>query len=675
MFLNILNQCWRECFGLPNFGDVKEEDFLPALKEAISEATRNLGIISREKALPDFANTIEALETFDELLSRLSALYFNLVSSNSNKKLEEIQVEFVTEVSGFYAKVLTNNEVFSRIDKLYTLIESKKLALTDEQKRVLYLYRSDFIRSGVQLSNSDQLKLRKIMTRLAELGTQFSQNILVEEKNWELELSDEDLDGLSPDLISILIQSGLDRGSSLPTLTLSRSHLVPFLENSSRRDLRKYALLAWVSRGANKNSTNNYELVQEIVSLRKERARLLGFDSFSAFKLETEMAKNPENVRLFLKEVWKHAKSKALNELEDIKQLMIVEKVFGSVKPWDWRYYQAKVQKKLFNYNPEDLRQFFELNSIVDAAFFVAKQLFNLEFKSVNFSGYHADVKTWEVTRKGKHVGVFLGDYFARDGKRSGAWCSSFRSQSRVNKIVSPIVLNVCNFAKPAKNADALLSFDDAKTLFHEFGHALHNLLSNVTYNRISGTSVARDFVELPSQLYEHWLLTPEVLKKFAKSKEDGQSMSGELTQKLVDSINFGSGFKTIEYLASAIVDLEIHSSGPYSDFENVQTKILEELDMPEGIIMRHAISNFSHIFSGDGYSSGYYSYLWSEVMDSDAFEAFRERNDFFDKELSKSLESFIYSSGGSVEPDKLYQSFRGRDPSIEPLLRGRGLI
>ena len=673
--MNILNQPWKELFDLPDFGKVKEEDFLPALTEAISLASQNLEKIASITASPNFYNTIEPLEIFDEMLSRLSALFFNLTSSNSNDKLEQIQVEFVTRISTFYSKVLMNKKIFSRLEMLHDFAVAENLTLTIEQKRVLDLYRKDYIRAGVKLSENDQLKLRRITARLAELGAKFSQNILAEERFWELELSEKDLEGLSHDLILILRQSGSERGYSSPVLTLSRSHLVPFLESSSRRDLRKKVHTAWISRCGNNNENNNFEIIQEIILLRQDRAKLLGFENFSELKLENEMAENSKNVKRFLKNIWRYAHSKALEELEDVKKVMKDEQIDGPVMPWDWRYYQAKVKKQRFDFNSEDLKSFFELNSIIEAAFFVARKLFDLEFNTIQYSGYHPDVRTWQVTREGKHVGVFIGDYFARDGKRSGAWCSSLRSQSRTIKVVTPIVINVCNFAKPPPEEEALLSFDDATTLFHEFGHALHNLLSNVTYDRISGTSVARDFVELPSQLYEHWLLTPEVLRKFAVNKKNGERMPPRLTQKLLDSVAFGSGFATIEYLASAFIDIEIHSKNKTFKAETIQDTILKKLNMPEGLVMRHAVSNFAHIFSGDGYSSGYYSYLWSEVMDCDAFEAFREKNNYFDEGLARRLEKFIYGAGSSAEPKKLYKLFRGREPSIEPLLRGRGFL
>ena len=671
--LNNLNKPWREQFELPCFDSICTSDFLPALHEAIGLAKENIKIIVQDSAPPNFSNTVEALETSDLVLSRLTALFFNLVGTNSNSELEAIQVEFVKNLSTFYSEVSMNKEIYFRLNEIDKT--NSNLTLTSEQLRVLDLYQRDYIRSGVNLSGPNQLKLAKITIRLAELGTNFSQNILADEREWKLDLLENDLDGLPLDLVSTLKQSGLDRGCSSPILTLSRSHLVPFLENSSRRDLRKQVFLAWVSRGANKNENNNYKIIEEIISLRKKRANLLGFKNFSSFKLQNEMAKNPEKVTDFLHSVLKPAKRKAFKELDDLKKIMRTEGIRGPLRAWDWRYYQAKSQEKHLDFNPIELKPYFKIESMIEAAFYVAHKLFNLEFLPISYATYHLDVKCWEVIKNGKHVGVFLGDYFARSSKRSGAWCSSFRSQSKLHKKNYPIVINVCNFAKPAHKEEALLTVDDAMTLFHEFGHALHNLLSNVTYNRISGTSVARDFVELPSQLFEHWLLTPEVLNKFAISTKTGKSLPRKLSEKLSKSITFGTGFATVEYLASAIIDILIHTEEPNSNLEEFQNKTLSELEIPEGITMRHALSNFSHIFSGDGYSSGYYSYLWSEVMDADAFDAFKDKNNYFDDELARKLEKYIYGAGGSEDPEKLYELFRGRAPTIDSLLRGRGLV
>ena len=671
--MNILNKEWVTPFELPSFGSIREEDFLPALEEAIIFTKENIKRIQENTESPNFTNTIEALESSDIMLSRLTALFFNLASANSNSKLESIQGEFVIKLSKLDSEILMNKTIFKRLDNFYQLRSAYNL--NSEQIRVLELYRQKFLRSGVRLSKPKKERLTDIMSKLSELGTKFSQNILSEERDWEMVLTKKDLGGLPSDLISILKQSGIDRNQVMPTLTLSRSHLIPFLENSSRRDLREKAYKAWVSRGANKNKNNNFSIINEILGLRNERAILLGYKNFASFKLETEMASNEETVKSFLKSVWEPAKLKALHEYKELQDLIRQDDAGMRLLPWDRRYYQAKLQKQLFNFNSMELKPYFKLHAIIEAAFYVAKKLFNLDFFSLSFLAYHPDVKTWEVKRNGAHIGIFMGDYFARESKRSGAWCSSFRSQSKFPKIISPVTINVCNFAKPTKGSDALLTFDDATTLFHEFGHALHNLLSNVTYEMVSGTSVARDFVELPSQLYEHWLSTNDVLSKFAIHSETNEKISQTMLAKLVDYNNFGSGFETVEYLSSAIVDIEIHTLEPSMTPLESQNKILKLIGMPEGIDMRHALSNFSHIFSGDGYSSGYYSYLWSEVMDADAFEAFKEKKDFFDRELSKKLELYIYSAGGSKPPEKLYLLFRGREANIDALLKGRALL
>ena len=670
--MNNLNKPWKEQFELPSFAGISANDFLPALYEAISLARYNIEQIVLNSSPPNFSNTVDALEASDATLSRLTALFFNLVSANSNPELEAIQVEFVKNLSKFSSEVLMNKKIFFRLDELNK--KSGELSLTNEQKRVLKLYLRDYVRSGVSLSKFNQKKLEKISMRLVELGTNFSQNILAEEREWKLELSENDLSGLPLDFVSILKQSGLERGLSSPILTLSRSHLVPFLENSSRRDLRKIALLAWCSRGANENDNNNYKIIKEIISLRKKRAVLLGFNNFSTFKLQNEMAKNPKNVKDFLFGILEPAKKKAFQELNDLKKIMKDDGRGESLMAWDWRYYATRFQEENLNFSTSQLKPYFKIDSIIEAAFFVANKLFNLQFSPISYVAYHPDVKCWEVRRDKKHVGIFLGDYFARTNKRSGAWCSSFRSQSKLHEEKTPIVINVCNFAKTAPNEEALLTIDDATTLFHEFGHALHNLLSNVTYSRVSGTSVARDFVELPSQLFEHWLLTPEVLSRYAIDTKTGKSLPKELLDKILQSRTYGTGFTTVEYLASAIIDILIHTEEPTSDPAGFQSKILSKLRIPEGIVMRHALSNFAHIFSGDGYSSGYYSYLWSEVMDSDAFDAFKESDTIFDDELARKLETFIYGAGGSNEPENLYKLFRGRAPTIDSLLRGRGL-
>ena len=456
-----------------------------------------------------------------------------------------------------------------------------------------------------------------------------------------------------------------------PVVTLSRSLIVPFLQFSPRRDLREKAFLAWEARGANGGDTDNRAIAAETLALREERANLLGYGTFADFKLETEMAKTPEAVRGLLMDVWEPAKRQANADAEVLTQMMHEDGINGDLAPWDWHYYAEKRRAAEHDLDEAALKPYFQLDRMIDAAFACATRLFGLNFAPLDVPLYHPDCRAWEVTRNGNHVAVFIGDYFARGSKRSGAWCSAMRAQAKFPKVQSPVVINVCNFAK---SDPALLSYDDARTLFHEFGHALHQMLSNVTYESVSGTSVARDFVELPSQLYEHWLEVPEVLGEFATHAKTGAPMPQEMLEKVLGAATFDMGFQTVEYVASALVDLAFHDGPPPADPMAKQAEVLGALGMPEAIRMRHATPQFAHVFSGDGYSSGYYSYMWSEVMDADAFEAFEEAGGAFDPERAKALEEHILSTGGSRDAAELYVAFRGRLPGVEALLKGRGL-
>jgi peptidyl-dipeptidase Dcp len=463
----------------------------------------------------------------------------------------------------------------------------------------------------------------------------------------------------------------LEKDAGGPVITLSRSLIVPFLQFSPRRDLREKAFLAWQARGANDGETDNRAIAAETLALRHERANLLGYQNFAAFKLETEMAKTPDAVRQLLMDVWEPAKAQAEADGAVLTDMMHADGLNGDLAPWDWRYYAEKRRMAEHDLDEAALKPYFQLDRMIDAAFSCATRLFALEFTPLDVPLYHPDCRAWEVTRDGKHVAVFIGDYFARGSKRSGAWCSAMRAQAKFPVAQSPIVINVCNFAK---GSPALLSYDDARTLFHEFGHALHQMLSDVTYESVSGTSVARDFVELPSQLYEHWLEVPEVLGEFAVHANTGKPMPKEMLDRVLGAANFDMGFSTVEYVASALVDLEFHDGPPPSDPMAKQAQVLADLGMPAAITMRHATPQFAHVFSGDGYSSGYYSYMWSEVMDADAFEAFEEAGGAFDPERAKALEKHILSTGGSQDAAELYTAFRGRLPGVEALLKGRGL-
>jgi peptidyl-dipeptidase Dcp len=427
--------------------------------------------------------------------------------------------------------------------------------------------------------------------------------------------------------------------------------------------------------GENGGTTDNRAIAAEILKLRDERAKLLGYDDFASFKLEPEMAKTPAAVRDLLLRVWAPARAKAEVDAASLENMMHADGINGSLEPWDWRYYAEKRRKAEHDLDEAVLKPYLSLDAMVEAAFDCANRLFELEFHPVDLPLYHPDAKVWEVTRQGRHMALFIGDYLARSSKRSGAWCSTFRGQRKLGGDVRPIVVNVCNFAKPEAGSPALLSYDDARTLFHEFGHALHCMLSDVTYPFISGTSVARDFVELPSQLYEHWLEVPEVLEKHARHVETGEPMPTQLLNRLISAQNFDQGFATVEYVASALVDLAFHEGNVPSDPMARQAEVLRDIGMPSAIRMRHATPHFAHIFAGDGYSSGYYSYMWSEVMDADAFEAFREVGDPFDKATAHRLETHILSAGGSEDAEALYRKFRGNLPGVDALLRGRGLL
>jgi len=457
-------------------------------------------------------------------------------------------------------------------------------------------------------------------------------------------------------------------------VTLSRSLIVPFLQFSARRDLRQKAYEAWGARGANGGETDNRAIAAEILKLREERAALLGYDSFADYKLETEMAGSPGAVRDLLMNVWRPAKSAAEADSKALERLLHADGFDGPLEPWDWRYYAEKRRKEIHDLDEAKLKPYLQLDRMIEAAFACANRLFGLAFAPADGPVYHPDVRMWEVTRNGEHVALFIGDYFARGSKRSGAWCSAMRSQHRLDGEVRPLVVNVCNFVKPEDGKPALLSYDDARTLFHEFGHALHQMLSDVTYESISGTSVARDFVELPSQLYEHWLEVPQVLAEFATHADTGEPIPQDMLERVLDAATYDMGFQTVEYVASALVDLGFHDGPAPADPMQRQEEILQDIGMPRAIRMRHATPHFAHVFAGDGYSSGYYSYMWSEVMDADAFAAFDEAGDPFDPETARRLEETVLSSGGSVDPAALYKAFRGRLPGVEALLKGRGL-
>jgi peptidyl-dipeptidase Dcp len=504
--------------------------------------------------------------------------------------------------------------------------------------------------------------------------------VLADEQAYTLVLAtEEDLAGLPDFLVAAAREAAIERGIDGHVITLSRSSIEPFLQYSSRRDLREKAFQAWLARGEGGGATDNRAIIAEMVELRAERARLLDYPSFAHFRLDDTMAGTPDRALGLLRSVWDPARALALREAADLQRVADSEGGAFRIAPWDWRYYAEKVRKERFALDADGVKPYFQLDAIIEAAFHCATRLFGLTFKErADVPVYHPDVRAFEVSgRDGGHVGLFLGDYFARPSKRSGAWMSSFRGQRKLDGEVRPIIVNVMNFSKSSGDEPALLSFDDARTLFHEFGHGLHGLLSEVTYPSLAGTNVSRDFVEFPSQLYEHWLEQPQVLRRFARHYQTGEPMPDSLIERVLASRQFNQGFATVEYTASALVDLELHllPSAHNLDVTAFERATLDGLRMPEAMVMRHRTPHFTHVFSGDGYSSAYYSYLWSETLDADGFAAFEEAGDVFDPDTAARLKAFVYSAGDLRDPAEAYTAFRGRLPSPEALMRQRGLL
>lgn len=667
---NALLAPWTTAFALPPFDLIRDEDFAPAFDQGLAEARAAIAAIADNPAPATFANTIDALELAEATLDRVAGVFFNIAGSDSTPAREALQRDLAPKLSAFSSEITNNRALFARVDALWQA--RGILDLTDEQQRVLMLYRRMFVRAGAELDGDRAERMTAVKSRLAVLGTEFTQNLLADERAWFMELAEADLEGLPDFVVASARAAAAERDLPGHIVTLNRSLIVPFLQFSPRRDLRQRAYLAWVARGANGNAQDNRAIAAETLALRQERAALLGYPDFAAFKLETEMAGNPAAVRDLLMRVWTPARAKALADAAVLQGLMQAEGVNGDLEAWDWRYYSEQRRKAEHDLDEAALKPYLSLDAMITAAFDCATRLFGLAFTPLDVPLYHPDARAWEVTRNGKHVAVFIGDYFARGSKRSGAWCSAIRSQRRLGGDVQPVVVNVCNFAK---GDPALLSYDDARTLFHEFGHALHQMLSDVTYGFISGTSVARDFVELPSQLFEHWLEVPEVLVKHARHVATGEPMPRDMLERLLAAGTYDQGFATVEYVASALVDLAFHEGAASADPMAREAEVLAEIGMPRAIRMRHATPHFAHVFAGDGYSSGYYSYMWSEVMDADAFDAFEEAGNPFDPEVAARLETHILSAGGSQEADALYTAFRGRMPGVEALLRGRGLV
>jgi peptidyl-dipeptidase Dcp len=660
---------WRAPFGAPPLDRVKPEHFPPAYSRALAEHEAEIAAIAAAPA--GFEATIMGLEKSGRLLARVEAVFSTLVSSNSNDALQAIELDMAPRLAAHWSAIYLNPDLFSHIDALYD--QRTTLGLDAESLRVLERYHLDFVRQGAMLKGDGRTRLNEIGQLLATLSAEFSQNVLADEQEFVVPLREGQMAGVPDCLREAAAATAKERRLDAPfAVTLSRSSVEPFLQFAADRNLREHLFKAWVSRGDNDNAHNNRAVIAGILRLRAEKARLLGYKSYADYKLADSMAGTPEKARALLDQVWAPARRRALGERDALSALIAEEGGNFKLAPWDWRYYAEKLRTRLYDFDEATLKPYFELDRMLDAAFFTAGKLFGLSFtERRDIPVYHPDVRIWEVRRDDVTIGLFYGDYFARAEKQGGAWMSSLRDQEQLEGAVLPLIINTCNFVK---TEPALLSFDDARTLFHEFGHALHGLLSKVKYPRLSGTNVARDFVELPSQLYEHWLEEPQVLERFARHYQTGARLPKKLLERLLAARNFNQGFETVEFLASAFVDMDFHAleQPEKIDPQAIESASLARIGMPEEIVPRHAAPHFGHVFAGDGYSAGYYSYMWSEVLDADGFGAFRP--DPFDPLAARRLYENIYSAGGSRDYAEAYRAFRGRDPEVKALLEGRGL-
>lgn len=672
-------QEWDTPFGVPAFDKIKTEHYVPAFEEGMRQHKSEIEAIINSTEEPSFDNVIAAIDYSGRMLDRVSTVFFNMTSSNTNDELQNIAKEIAPKLSAHGDDISLNPELFKKVEAVYNKKES--LNLNREQEILLELTYKGFVRSGAKLDEQKQTRLREINQDMSVLTLQFGDNLLAEINNYKLVIESEaDLAGLPSALVETAAETAKANDMEGKwVFTLHNPSVMPFLQYAENRELRKQMQQAFVNRNNNDNEWDNKEIIKKIVSLRIERAQLLGYDSHADFVLEMNMAENQETVFNLLNQLWTPAIKRAKDELSFYQKAMKADGINDKFEQWDWRYYAEKHRKTAYDLDEEEIKQYFELNKVKDGVFWVTKQLFGLNYKELkDLPKYHEDVTAYEVTKDdGSHVGVLYMDFHPRASKRGGAWMSSFRKQYRKadGEFVSPVITIVCNFTKPTASQPSLLTMDEVGTFFHEFGHALHGLLSQGTYPRLTGTAVPRDFVELPSQIMEHWAFEPEVLKYYAKHYKTGEEMPVELIEKIQKSGHFDQGFATVEFLASAFLDMFYHTKKEMDIKNPVEFEVskMKEKGLLSEIVCRHRSTYFSHVFSG-GYSAGYYSYIWSAVLDSDAFAAFQETS-IFDKSTADSFRTNILEKGQSDTPMNLYKAFRGREPKIEPLLKKRGLI
>jgi len=675
---NPLTQKWEDRYnGIPPFDKVKIEDFIPAEEEAIAEQRAEIKLITTNAEAPSFKNTIEAMEKTGITRKRVEAIYYVWQSSMGSPALDSIQEIMEPRIAGFQDSISQNTELFKRIETVYNSPEKEKL--TPEQQRLCYKYYTNFVLAGAKLDDKNKARVAEINQQLAGLFTKFNQHQLADESDKFIEVTDvSQLDGLTEDFKLAMADAAEKKGKKGSwIISNTRSSIEPFLTGANDRTLREKAWRMFTSRGDNGDANDNNAIIPQILQLRAERAKLLGYPTHAHWRLSDKMAKTPDNAMKLLEAVWAPAVERVHEEVKDMQALADKEGAKITIESWDYRYYAEKVRKAKYDIDENEVKQYLQLEKVREAIFYVAGELFNLKFDQVtDVPVFHADVRMYKVSNKttGKQVGLWYFDPYARDGKRSGAWMTAYREQEKLNGDITTIVSNNCNFIKGKEGEPVLISWDDASTMFHEFGHALHGLNSNVTYPILSGTNTVTDYVEFPSQVMERWLSTPEVLNKFALHYKTGKPIPQDLINKINNASKFNTGFSTVEALSSALIDMKLHLAGDKKIYPKTFEKVtLAALKMPKEMVMRHRMPAFGHIFSSDGYSAGYYSYCWSDVLSADAFEAFTEAKGPYDKEVAKRLYDNIFSVGGTVDEAVAYKNFRGHDPSTDALMRDKG--
>lgn len=664
--------------GVPPFDKARAEYLQPALEAGMAEQLAEIDRIAADSAEPTFDNTIAALERTGRTLARVGTIYGVYASTLNDETVQAVEREIEPKLAAFTDQIFQNEALFKRIEEVYEARESA--GLTAEQQRLTWKYYTDFVRAGARLDADSKKRLAEINQELASLYTSFSQNVLKDEEEGLLLIDDEaDLAGLGDSARAAAAEAAASRGHEGKWAILNtRSSVEPFLTYSEKRDLREKVWVMFADRGDNGGATDNNEIISKILRLRAERASLLGYETHAHWRLENAMARNPERAIELMEAVWTPAVARVAEEVADMQAIADAEGANIKIEPWDYRYYAEKVRKDKYDFDETQITPYMQLENLREGMFYMAQQLFGFNFKQITSGDvpvYHPDVRVWEVTDPaGELVGLWYFDPYARKGKRSGAWMNAYRSQERFDGDIKVIVSNNANFQKGTPGEPVLISWEDARTLFHEFGHALHGLSSNVNYPSLSGTNVARDYVEFPSQVLEHWLSTPEILNRYALHYETGEPIPAELVEKIERADTFNQGFKTVEYLASALVDMRLHTVDQETiNADAFERETLAELGMPAEIVMRHRTPQFLHIFAGDSYSAGYYSYLWSDTLTADAWEAFTEAGGAWDKEVAKRLRDNVFSVGNTIDPADGYRGFRGRDAGIDALMRKRG--